>query len=166
MFGLGRHRTGQNWRAPLFLALGVAAFSWYLRAEAPQPPTQQPPPSTWLTDPRVTAAVVAIVCALATTVAFLFTIGIKLALLRPEIIEIIKDRGHFLTRQDLLENVLSELVLDQEKLGALRRILLDQSEVARMLEKSIEEREKTAKRIFAEIVRGPDDQAQKGPASG
>jgi hypothetical protein len=182
MFGSGGRSTNRNWCALVLIILIVVGFSSYLRAQAPQLPAQQVQSSTILDHLQLILALIDIASAVLAAIAFLFPTGVKLWVLKPEnsklimdtgqfvsrddlcrevkvclsqspdIIRAIQEGGAFLTRTVLLEVLLLE-ILEPEKCAKLRLVLLDESEVGRMVDKSLQERIEITKVLFSGIRR-------------
>jgi hypothetical protein len=166
----------------LLIVLAVA-FPWYLGAQAPELPAGEAHLAMF-TQVQIISILLSIAAAFVSTVAFLFIIGLKLCLLKPDIIQLIKERGKFvspgddlcrevrfcladersqlaeirktvgggpfLTQAMLLQTLLLE-ILDPEPRRRLRQLLLDDSEVGRMVERSLQERLAVTANIFGAI---------------
>jgi len=138
LFGLGRRCSSRVSRTLLLMIVMVVALSWCLRAQAAQLVQQAQPnePVSSSPYPWVSVAV-----AVVTAVGLIIVAWIKIwPLTRSSV-----------TRNTLVETLLLEL-LEPEKREKLRRLLLDASEVGRMVDRSPRENIEISTEIFKQIL--------------
>jgi hypothetical protein len=162
----------------------LLALSFFLWCASPSPCLQPRPQSAPAapSEPNVTAALIAggatILVALITSVAAIFISRktAKAALSLDDLLEekvigaviaAIQDRRHFVSQDDILGALMMEYQ-HPDAWAQFRNLILDQSLVGQMVEKSLAEKKEIAKNIFGQLApllrsdsgAGPDEPGQ------